>query len=75
MGSRGAYEDVDKNNFTFKEGKQLYHSFAIFENVKMLTQASGAVKAPEISHTENRIYAITPLRHNKRQQTKTPGIL
>lgn len=22
MGSRGAYEDVDKNNFTFKEGKQ-----------------------------------------------------
>lgn len=58
MGSRGAYEDVNKNNFTFKEGKQLYHAFAIFENVKMLTQASGAVKAPELSHTENRIYAI-----------------
>lgn len=58
MGSRGAFVSVDKNNFTFVENGQKYFSIGEVDNVKVLIQQSGAVKAPEYSHTENRIYAI-----------------
>jgi hypothetical protein len=61
MGSRGAFVDVNINDFTFRLGGQNYFSLGTLssnENVKVLVQTSGAVKAPEYSHTENRIYAI-----------------
>lgn len=58
MGSRGAFEDVDSGNFNFKEGGQNYHSVGEVDGIKVLIQDKGSVKAPEYSHTENRIYAI-----------------
>jgi len=33
-------------------------SIGMIDNVKVLVQTSGAVKAPEYSHSANRIYAI-----------------
>lgn len=61
MGSRGAFVDVDMNNFMFVENGQLYYSIGSLNsnsNVKVLIQKDGSVKAPEFSHTANRIYAI-----------------
>lgn len=61
MGSRGAFVDVDKRNFTFVENGQKYYSLGTLandDNIKILIQKSGSVKAPEYSHTENRVYAI-----------------
>ena len=61
MGSRGAFEDVNNGNFTFKQGGQHYSSIGTLKdnpNVKILIQDSSNVKAPEYSHTPGRIYAI-----------------
>ena len=61
MGSRGAFVDVNKGNFDFKEGGQHYKSLGVLNsnhNVKVLVQDSNNVKAPEYSHTAGRIYAI-----------------
>lgn len=58
MGSRGAFVDVNMNDFTFKAGGQLYQSIGLSGDVKVLVQTKGAVKAPEYSHTANRVYAI-----------------
>lgn len=59
MGSRGAFEDVNKGNFTFKEGGQQYYSVGNVDGVKVLVKGEkGSVKAPEYSHTENRAYAV-----------------
>lgn len=58
MGSRGAFVDVNMNDFTFKAGGQLYQSIGLSGDVKVLVQTKGAVKAPEYSHTANR---STPL--------------
>jgi hypothetical protein len=61
MGSRGAFVDVNKNDFSFVDGGQNYHSIGTLstdKNVKILLQQSGAVKAPEYSHTAERIYAV-----------------
>lgn len=61
MGSRGAFINVDMGNFTFKEGGQIYNTIGTLSsnpNVKVLVQTKGAVKAPEFSHTSDRIYAI-----------------
>ena len=61
MGSRGAFVDVNAGNFTFLNNGQRYYSIASLssdENVKVLIQRDGSVKAPEFSHTESRIYAI-----------------
>lgn len=61
MGSRGAFVDVNKNEFTFVDGGQHYNSIGCLSsapNVKVLIQDSNNVKAPEYSHTANRIYAV-----------------
>ena len=62
MGSRGAFVDVDMGNFTFKNKEnQVYFSIGSLsnnDNVKILIQEKGSVKAPEYSHTSGRTYAI-----------------
>lgn len=58
MGSRGAFVDVSISDFTFNEGGQKYHSLGEVDGVKVLVEDAKNVKAPEYSHTENRIYAI-----------------
>lgn len=61
MGSRGAFVSVNTGDFTFKSGGQNYFSLGTLSsdnNVKILVQNKGSVKAPEYSHTENRVYAI-----------------
>lgn len=58
MGSRGAFVNVNDGDFRFKEGGITYHSIGEIENVKVLVRDKGASKAPEFSHTENRVYAI-----------------
>ena len=61
MGSRGAFVDVNKGNFTFIDGGQRYFSLGTLSgdsNVKILEQPFGSVKAPEYSHTSDRVYAI-----------------
>ena len=62
MGSRGAFVDVNTGNFAFKEGGQHYKSIGVLSsnpNVKVIVQDSSNVKAPEYSHTQGRIYAVT----------------
>ena len=61
MGSRGAFVDVDRNEFDFVEGGQHYKSIGTLKNepnVKVIMQDSSNVKAPEYSHTAGRVYAI-----------------
>lgn len=61
MGSRGAFVDVDLGYFTFVENGQKYFSIGALSsntNIKVLIQKEGSVKAPEFSHTADRIYAI-----------------
>lgn len=59
MGGRGSFIDVDNNDFAFREGGQTYFSVGtIGNNIKILERPRYSVKAPEYSHTENRIYVI-----------------
>ena len=61
MGSRGAFVNVNTGNFTFVENGQIYNSIGTLStnpNVKILVQSKGSVKAPEYSHTKDRVYAI-----------------
>lgn len=58
MGARGAFVDVNMENFTFVEGGKQYQSIGMSGEVKVLIQTKGSVKAPEFSHTPNRVYAI-----------------
>lgn len=58
MGGRGAFVDVNNSDFTFKENGKNYHSIGEIDGIKVLVQDKGNVKAPEYSHTANRIYAI-----------------
>lgn len=61
MGSRGAFVDVNTGDFSFKAGGQHYKAIGILSsnpNVKVIVQDSNNVKAPEYSHTAERIYAI-----------------
>ena len=61
MGSRGAFVNVDKKDFSFKEGGQRYKSLGTLSsnpNVKVIVQDSNNVKAPEYSHTAGRVYAV-----------------
>lgn len=58
MGSRGAFVNVNAGDFDFKENGQTYHSVGEVEGVKVLVRDSGSVKAPDFSHTKNRIYAV-----------------
>lgn len=58
MGSRGAFADVNTGNFSFVDGGQTYHSLGEIDGVKVIIRDKGSVKAPELSHTANRIYAV-----------------
>lgn len=58
MGTRGAFVDVNMDDFTFVEGGQQYQSIGMSGEVKVLIQTKGGVKAPEFSHTPNRVYAV-----------------
>ena len=58
MGARGAFVDVNMEDFTFIEGGQQYQSIGMSGEVKILIQTKGGVKAPEFSHTPNRVYAV-----------------
>ena len=59
MGGRGSFVDVNSGNFAFKEGGQTYFAIGMIDdNIKVLERPRFSVKAPEMSHTENRIYAI-----------------
>ena len=58
MGSRGAFINVNTGNFNFTENGQHYETIGEIAGVKILNQTFGAVKAPEFSHSKNRIYAI-----------------
>lgn len=58
MGSRGAFVNIDGKNFDFVEHGQTYHSIGEVDGVKILVRDFGSVKAPDYSHTENRVYAI-----------------
>ena len=61
MGSRGAFVNADKGDFSFREGGQNYYSLGTLSsdsNVKIILQKTGSVKAPEFSHTGERIYAV-----------------
>ena len=60
MGGRGSFVNVNSGNFAFKEGGQTYFAIGMIgDNIKVLERPGTSVKAPEYSHTENRIYAIT----------------
>lgn len=58
MGSRGAFVNVYEGDFRFVENGQTYHSIGEYEGVKILVRDKGSIKAPEFSHTKNRIYAV-----------------
>ena len=58
MGSRGAFINVNVGNFTFREGGRIYKLVGTISGIKVLIQTKGASKAPEFSHSPNRMYAI-----------------
>ena len=58
MGSRSSFRDVKAGDFSFVDNGKKYRAIGTLDNVKILVQESGSVKAPEFSHTPNRIYAI-----------------
>lgn len=61
MGSRGAFVNVNNNNFSFTAGGQHYKTIGELSsnhNVKIIMQNYSSVRAPQYSHTANRIYAI-----------------
>lgn len=58
MGSRSSFKNVGAGDFRFVENGETYLSIGSLDNVKILIKERGSVKAPEFSHTEERIYAI-----------------
>jgi|SRR5574344_1063340 hypothetical protein len=59
MGGRGSFINVFSGDFAFKEGGQTYFSIgSIGDNIKVLERPGTSVKAPEYSHTKNRVYVI-----------------
>lgn len=58
MGSRGAFIDVYKGDFSFVENGQCYETIGQIEGVVVIKKTHGSVNAPEYSHSSNRIYAI-----------------
>ena len=58
MGSRGAFISVDRGDFNFVENGKRYETIGEIDEVKVIIKPEGSVKAPEFSHTSNRIYAI-----------------
>ena len=59
MGGRGSFINVNSGDFAFVEGGQTYFTIGMIDdNIKVLERPGKSVKAPEYSHTENRIYVI-----------------
>jgi len=60
MGSRGAFKDVNENDFTFIEDGKNYTTiyYDKKKNIKLLKQEKGSVKVPDYSHSPDRIYAV-----------------
>ena len=59
MGGGGSFVNVDIGNFAFKEGGQTYFTIgSIGEEIKIIERRGMSVKAPEMSHIANRIYAV-----------------
>lgn len=58
MGGRGAFVNVNSNDFTFVEGGQNYITTENRNGIKIIIQKKGPVKLPEYSHSANSIYAI-----------------
>ena len=58
LGSRSSFKNINAKDFTFVENGKTYRSIGGFDNVRILIKENGSIKAPEFSHTENRIYAI-----------------
>ncbi len=72
MGSRGAFVNINNNDFRFVSGGQIYNTVGFDEssNVRYLVQTSGAVKVPDYSHSSDRIYAV----FDKKGNIKSIGI-
>ena len=68
MGSRGAFVNINKGDYRFVSGGQIYNAIVFDEssNVKYLVQSSGSIKVPDYSHTANRIYAIFDNKGNNK---------
>lgn len=60
MGSRGAFVNVANGDFSFNENGQTYYSVNEWpeKGIKLLVRPNESVKAPEFSHSPERIYAI-----------------
>ena len=59
MGGRGSFINVDTNDFRFVENGKTFSKVGEIDNIHILVRDKKySVKAPEYSHTENRIYAI-----------------
>ena len=59
MGSRGAFINVDRGDFNFTENGQHYETIGQIEDIQILSMGSARnVKAPEYSHSANRVYVI-----------------
>lgn len=59
MGSRGAFVSVDSGDFNFVENGERYFTIGIIDDIQILTMGNVKnVKAPEYSHSSNRIYVI-----------------
>lgn len=69
MGSRGSFVDVDKGDFTFVDGGQTFRKVAMVDDVVVLERISGGAKAPEYSHSADRIYAVIQKKEKKNIET------
>ncbi len=59
MGSRGAFQNVEKKDFTFIKDGETYTSIGMVDDIKVLVRNKGySVKAPEYSHSPSSKYAI-----------------
>lgn len=59
MGSRGAFVNVDSGNFSFVENGQRYSTIGQIDDIQILSMGTTQnVKAPEYSHSSNRVYVI-----------------
>lgn len=57
MGSRGAFVNVNSGNFSFVENGQRYSTIGQIDDIQILSMgATKNVKAPEYSHSSNRVY-------------------
>lgn len=56
MGGRGAFLNVNTGNFTFVENGRRYVTLGEIDGIQIIKMNSKNVKAPEYSHSPNRIY-------------------